>query len=74
MEFCKSAQEEVKLNRKLSYPLGERKERLRKIKLIQRLLTVIKTLKIIPFYVKDCGMVKKKRAKRTKNVLQCPMC
>ena len=26
------------------------------------------------FYVKDCGMVGKKRAKRTKNVLQCPMC
>ena len=30
--------------------------------------------KIISFYVKDCGMVEKKRAKRTKNVLQCPMC
>ena len=27
-----------------------------------------------PFYVKDCGMVEKKRAKRIKNVLQCPMC
>ena len=29
---------------------------------------------IKPLYVKDCGMVEKKRAKRTKNVLQCPMC
>lgn len=30
--------------------------------------------KVFTFYVKDCGMVEKKRAKRTKNVLQCPMC
>ena len=31
---------------------------------------VVKT----PLYVKDCGMGEKKRAKRIKNVLQCPMC
>ena len=29
MEFCKSAQEEVKWNRKISYPLRKRKERLK---------------------------------------------
>ncbi len=29
MEFCKSAQEEVKWNRKITYPLRKRRERLK---------------------------------------------
>ena len=42
----------------------------RKMKLIQYPVYGYKN----SFYVKDCGMVEKKRAKRTKNVLQYPMC
>ena len=63
--------------------MGEKKEGKEKEKCSTMPDVLIKGYKILrtvsvgqdfSHYVKDCGMVEKKRAKRIKNVLQCPMC
>ena len=64
MEFCKSAQEEVKWNRKITYPLRKRRERLK--------AQEMERLKSFSLYVKDCGMGEKKEGKENKKCSTMP--
>ena len=67
MEFCKSAQEEVKWNRKITYPLRKRRERL-KAQEMERLKSFFRGNPAIElayeFKERLCGLLNKKSALR----------